>query len=81
MHPTLDLLKHTSTAVAELCTQATDDVLRAKLAVVGLGVAAAGEHVLALLHVLAHVPQEVRDAAVQAARACEHNEEVADTLH
>lgn len=81
MHPTLDLLEHTTTAIAELCVEVTDDALRAKLAAVGVGVATAGEHVVTLLHIFSHVPQEVRDAAMEAAKACELNREVADTLH
>ena len=79
MHPLLQVADTALTKLSHLCDTIQDEQLCHELALIGLAVANMGESMEHLLHLLAHVPVEVRLKAAEDAKACDRQAELAET--
>lgn len=79
MHPLLQIADTAATKLAQLCDTTKDVQLRHELAMIGLALVAVGESMEHLLHLLAHVPEDVRLKAAEDAKACSGHAETTET--
>lgn len=86
MHPLLQIADTAAAKLAHLCDTTKDVQLRHELAMIGLALVAVGKSMEHLLHLLAHVPEDVRLKAAEDVKACSGHAEttettIAHTLH
>lgn len=72
MHPLLSLVEDIAERLSKQCDAATDPTVGQELAHIGIGVIALGENLQKILHILAHVPKDVRLKAAEDAAHCDH---------